>query len=178
MAALDRLPHRDSEERIHVVIETPRGSGVKLRYDPELKTFVFHKPLPRGVAYPFDWGFVPSTRAPDGDPLDAMVLFDGATFPGVVIPARPIGVVRIVQRSKNGKSEENDRVITVPADNDQYQHADDIAKQLKIDLERFFVLVGKLSHAEVEVTGWDGPKKALQCIEAAAKNYADRQKRE
>jgi inorganic pyrophosphatase len=177
MTAFDCLPWRDSEQRVQVVVETPRGSPVKMRFDPALQAFAFHRQLPRGVAYPFDWGFVPSTRAADGDPLDAMVLFDGATWPGIVIPTRPIGVVRLVQTSKNGKPEENDRIIAVPFDDDQYEHAGDIAKRLRTALERFFVIVGKAAHSKVEVTGWEGPKKAMETIEEAVKNHAGQAKR-
>ena len=63
--------------------------------------------------YPHDWGFVPSTKADDGDPLDIMVIHDGATFPGIVLTCRIIGILQIEQKSK-GKAERNDRLFAVP----------------------------------------------------------------
>jgi len=67
------------------MVESPRGSSVKFKYDPDDDVMVLSRPLPAGLAYPYDWGFVPSTRAADGDPLDAVIVWDGTSYPGVVV---------------------------------------------------------------------------------------------
>jgi inorganic pyrophosphatase len=74
------LPPLTEDGDVQVVVETPRGSRAKFAYDPKLETFALAKSLLTGLTYPHDWGFVPSTKADDGDPLDIMVIHDAATF--------------------------------------------------------------------------------------------------
>jgi inorganic pyrophosphatase len=76
------LPAFTEDGDVRVVIETPRGSRAKLAYDPELEAFTLSKSLLVGLTYPHDWGFVPSTKANDGDPLDIMVVHDCGDLPG------------------------------------------------------------------------------------------------
>ena len=94
------LPPFAEDGDVHVVVETPRGSRAKFAYDPKLETFILSKSLLTGLTYPHDWGFVPSTKADDGDPLDIMVIHDAATFPGIVLTCRIIGILQIEQKSK------------------------------------------------------------------------------
>jgi inorganic pyrophosphatase len=107
------LPSLTDDGDVHVVIETPRGSRAKLAWDAKLETFSLRKSLLTGLTYPHDWGFVPSTKADDGDPLDIMVIHDAATFPGLVVSCRIIGILQIAQKSKK-KTERNDCLFAVP----------------------------------------------------------------
>ena len=101
----ESLPTRESGA-IHVVVESPGGSRVKIKYEPGLRAFKLARPLIAGLVYPYDWGFIPSTAAADGDPLDAMVFSDVPTYPGVVIECRALGVLRLEQNAK-GKNNVN-----------------------------------------------------------------------
>jgi hypothetical protein len=94
-----------------VVIETPKGSRNKYAFDPAERIFSLTKVLPAGMEFPYDFGFIPSTLAEDGDPLDALVLMDEPAFPRCRLTCRPIGVIEGVQEGKKS-TERNDRVST------------------------------------------------------------------
>ena len=166
MAKYDALPSRCAGGAIRVVVESPRGSRVKIGYDPELAVFAVDRELVLGLAYPYDWGFVPSTLAEDGDPLDAMVLGDSHTYPGVVLAGRAIGVARVTEpRGKRRIS--NDRVLFAPADEERYAELDDVrnlSKRGRQELERFFLSATLFDKRDVRVEGWDGPKAALKLV--------------
>ncbi|HZR82343.1 MAG TPA: inorganic diphosphatase [Candidatus Binatia bacterium] len=171
MPNLIHLPTFDRDGALRVVIETPAGSRIKFKYDPGEEVFLFGRPLVLGVSYPFDWGFIPSTRAEDGDPLDAMVYHDGAAYPGVVIACQPIGVVRVSQKRKGGGRERNDRVIAVPAKDDRCNDARDLNERTRIELEQFFLAAVFLEGKGVQIKGWSGPSAAKSLISAAQATY-------
>jgi inorganic pyrophosphatase len=175
MADLLRLPARDDEGNVHVVVESPRGSRVKLKYEPKLGVFTLSRPLILGMEYPFDWGFVPSTRAADGDPLDAMVLMDAPTFPGVVLACRPLGVVQVDQKASSGEGRErNDRVILVPVKaprSDGVVDARQLAERVRTELAQFFLSAVALADKEVQLIGWDGPDAAQALVDESMKRF-------
>src|SRR4051795_4829865 len=103
MVDLLKLLVRDKRDDVHVVVETPRGSAAKLEFDPNLQVFTLSKPLILGLTYPYDWGFVPSTRGEDGDPLDVLVIHDTATAPGLVLKCKVIGVLEVLQIEEGKK---------------------------------------------------------------------------
>ncbi len=158
------LPSRDASGAFRVVVESPRGSRVKLKYDPELAAFTLSRPLVLGVAYPFDWGFVPGTRAPDGDPLDAMVLLDAPTFPGVVIPCRALALLCIEQNAKQGGGRQrNDRVIAAPVKAPRL--ADEVPPRVRQELEAFFVSATLFEQKDVRIVGWSSAAEAEALVD-------------
>jgi inorganic pyrophosphatase len=80
LEAFDRLPAFDGSGNLQVVVETPKGSRNKFKYGPSVGVFELSGVLPLGTSFPFDFGFVPCTAAPDGDPLDVLVLMDAPAF--------------------------------------------------------------------------------------------------
>src|SRR5229473_4812142 len=109
----------DDKQALQVVIETPKGSRNKYAFDPEQKIFELKKVLPAGMSFPYDFGFIPSTRADDGDPVDVLVLMDEPAFPGCLLKCRVIGVIEGEQKSKKEK-ERNDRIVAVQEDNHSF----------------------------------------------------------
>ncbi|WP_291693791.1 inorganic diphosphatase [Bradyrhizobium sp.] len=168
------LPSFTDDGDVHAVVETPRGSRAKFAYDPKLETFALSKSLLTGLTYPHDWGFVPSTKADDGDPLDIMVIHDAATFPGMVITCRVIGILQIEQKSKK-KSERNDRLFAVPRRSHSERSLKDVAdlsKPIREELEKFFIATDELEDKKLNILGWKGPKVALDAIKDAGKSFA------
>jgi inorganic pyrophosphatase len=175
MTDLTALPLRGDDGAFHVVVEAPRGSPLKLKYEPPLGAFVFQRPLPLGLAYPYDWGFFPSTAADDGDPLDAMVLFEAPTWPGVVIPSVPIGILRLLQKEGAARGRErNDRVLVVPSEDPRFSDVRGLPPRVTHELEQFFVMASKTAGKDVTIGGWEGPDAARESIRAAGEKFAQR----
>src|SRR5690349_24241741 len=104
---------------INVIVETPKGSRNKFAFDEKRKIFQLKKVLPVGMAFPYDFGFVPSTKAEDGDPVDVLVLMDEPAFPGCLLKCRPVGVIE-GEQGKKKKRERNDRIVAIEQDNHSY----------------------------------------------------------
>ncbi len=160
-------------DAFRVVVESPAGSPVKLKYDPETRVFELSRPLLKGLTYPFDWGFLPSTLAEDGDPLDAMVVHDAPTCPGLVVPCQLIGVLEVEQR-EDGERKRNDRVFFVPVGShreDEINHVDDLPKRLRRELEKFFTASADIEGKKLDLLGWKGPKTAERLIEEGRRRF-------
>ncbi len=157
----------DDEGIIQVVIETPKGSRNKYAFDPEQRTFGLKKVLPAGMTFPYDFGFVPRTKAEDGDPVDVLVLMDEPAFPGCVLKCRLIGIIEGEQGDKKEK-ERNDRVVAVEKENHSWADIkviDDLGKKFLRELEDFFVNYHELSSEQFRVIDVRGPKEARKRIE-------------
>lgn len=174
MTNLMKLPTFSDDDKVYVVVETPRGSRAKLDYDPKLKSFTLSKSLLAGLTYPYDWGFLPRTKAQDGDPLDVMVMHDAATFPGLVLTCKIIGVLQVEQHSNGKKSERNDRIFAVPrgshAEKD-FSDVRELSSAMREELEKFFVATDELEDKKLKILGWKGPKAAFKAVKQAAKAF-------
>ena len=174
MADLQKLPVWNKDGDVHVVVETPRGSAVKLEFDPDLEAFTLSKSLVLGLSYPYDWGFIPSTKGEDGDPVDVLVLHDTATAPGLVLKCKIIGVLEVVQSEKGKKGIRNDRLIAMPRGSHREKaekDARDLPKQVRQEIEKFFVATDELEDKELKFLGWKSPKTGERLIDDAAKQF-------
>jgi inorganic pyrophosphatase len=159
---LSNLPACSEEGAVHAVVEVKLGA------------FTVAHSLPLGLSHPFDWGFVPSAQAPDGDPLDILILHEASTYPGVVLPCRPLGVVEMDQEEKEGERERNDRVIVLPAWHDrvgEFEHPSDLPTRLREEIEQFFLSTTFFTAKKPAILGWKGPKKASSIIKQSNKTY-------
>src|SRR5437879_5192349 len=81
---------RAASAPIDVVIDTPRGSRCKYKFDNTSGHFRLGKLLPRGATFPYNFGFIPSAIGEDGDALDVLVLVDEPVAIGCHVPVRII----------------------------------------------------------------------------------------
>ena len=168
-----RLKPFDSDDKqlLRVVVETPKGSRNKFAFDPDEHIFELKKVLPAGMTFPYDFGFVPSTLADDGDPVDVLVLMDEPAFPGCVLRCRPIGVIEGEQGNKKD-TERNDRIVAVEQGAHSWANIrtiDDLGKHFCRELEEFFVNYHNLEGKKYKLLGCKGADKALDLIKKAHK---------
>jgi inorganic pyrophosphatase len=171
---LANLPSYSEDGSVHTVVEAPKGSLLKLKYDMKLGTFTVSRALPLGLSYPFDWGFIPSTKGSDGDPVDALVLHAGSTYPGVVLSCRLLGVVEMDEDDEQGQRQRNDRLIVRPCWPDQlgeFQQASDLPARLREEVEQFFLSTTFFSAKNAKVLDWKGPKEASAMVKAGHQAY-------
>lgn len=168
LADPSRLKPTDEQDKqlLRVVIETPKGSRNKFAFDAEQHIFQLKRVLPAGMTFPYDFGFIPSTLADDGDPIDVLVLMDEPAFPGCVLSCRPVGVIEGEQKSKEGK-ERNDRILAVEKSAHSFAEVntvEDLGKQFQRELEEFFVNYHRLDGSEYRVLGMKGPDRARKLV--------------
>jgi len=152
---------------VNVVIEIPRGTR-RNKYEVDKKTGRIFLDRVNGAHfyYPYDYGYIPDTLCEDGDPLDALVLIDEPLFAGVVVPARPIGVMYMVD-----DGEKDEKLICVPADDiskDHLKSVEDLGDDFKKALEHYYRHVKDWKKnwqgVAFEANGWGGPDEAKKVI--------------
>jgi len=154
---------------VNVVIDTPKGSRNKYKYDEKTGVWRLSKLLPLGAMFPNDFGFVPGTKSEDGDPLDVLVLTEEATFIGCVVPALLIGVLK-AEQIEGRKKVRNDRLIAVIKT--RYNpppvgSLEDLEAQRLAEIEHFFVSYNEMEGRKFKSLGKRGPKEVKAALKAA-----------
>ena len=157
------------KRQCRVVVETPKGRRNKFDYEPDIEAFTLGGLLPEGLSFPFDFGFVPSTLAEDGDPLDVLILMDEPAHVGCVLSVRLIGVIE-AEQSEDGKTTKNDRLVAVAVHS--YSHENiysvgELNKSLVDQVEEFFISYNKSRGKKFKVTGVHGPSRAIKRLQQA-----------
>jgi inorganic pyrophosphatase len=152
-------------------VESPRGSAIKLKYRADLDAMSISRPLATGLVYPYDWGFVPSTKGEDGDPVDAALFWDVATFPGVVVPCRALAVIQVEQNRAEGKGRaRNDRILALPIHarrEAELTSALSLPTRVRDELEHFFMAATVFEGKDAKILGWAGPDAALELLRSS-----------
>ena len=159
--------------KVDVVIEAPRGSRNKYEWDAERRVMRLDRRIPGAVAFPADYGFVPDTRGVDGDPVDALVLLEEPTFPGIWVTARPVGVCWI-----DAEKYHEPKLICAPVGDPSYGTVHDITEvpQHVIDeIKQFFDVYKDLDDGhDSSVLRFEGADSARRIVREARKDAEKR----
>lgn len=157
-------------EEVYAIVEIPKGSRNKFEYNKDFGTYMLDRVLHGPQQYPGEYGFIPRTIYDDGDPMDIIVLMDEKTFPGCIIEARPIGLMRMVDGG-----EKDDKILAVPREDPRYddiEDIEDVSSHIKKEILEFFRTYKNLEEGKtVEVNGWDGKESALKAVKHSIKLY-------
>ncbi|NPB02708.1 MAG: inorganic diphosphatase [Methanopyri archaeon] len=165
----DLEPGPNPPDVVYAVIEIPAGCRNKYEYDEEKGIFKLDRVLYSPFHYPYDYGFIPRTLYEDGDPLDIIVIMEEPTFPGCVIEARPIGLMRMTDQG-----DPDDKVLAVPVEDPRYEDVediDDVPKHRLDEIAHMFSEYKRLEGKETEVHGWEGADAAKRAIEKSIEIY-------
>lgn len=170
-AGIHQLSAFDEESgHLNTVVEAVKGSRNKFKFDGEYGLFIHDSVLPAGAMFPFDFGFVPSTRGDDGDPLDVLVLMDEPAFVGAVVPCRLVGAIEAEQTERDGETVRNDRLIAVAAQSHLYadvKSLNGLPPAIIDQIEHFWISYNESKGKQFTPIGRAGSRKAKSLVEEA-----------
>lgn len=172
--SLSSLPAFDKAGDLWVIIETPKGSSHKYDYDPDTDVFDLAKTLPEGMTFPYDFGFVPSTLADDGDPLDVLVLIDQPAVTGCRLKTRLIGGILGEQRKDGEDWLRNDRLLAVVTHSHKHQAVHklhDLRPGLLDEIVEFFAEYNKQEGRTFKALGKCNEDDAMALVEKGIKRF-------
>ncbi|MGQ9699610.1 MAG: inorganic diphosphatase [Candidatus Bipolaricaulaceae bacterium] len=155
---------------VEALVEVPKGSRNKYEFDESLRCIRLDRVLYSPLHYPADYGFIRNTLAEDGDPLDVLIITYEPTFPGCVVPVRPVGVLDM--QDEHGRDQ---KILAVPAVDprfDEVRELADLPHHLLLEIEHFFTVYKTLEEKSTEILGWEGSEESWRLIRAAQARYS------
>lgn len=167
------FPQKGDPNDVQVVIEIPAGSFTKYELDAKTGLIFVDRFQSMSVVYPTNYGSIPSTVGPDGDPLDALVITRQPIYPGALIRVRPIGVLKMIDGG-----EVDDKIVAVPISKldptyDNVKTIDDLPEIERARIEQFFAVYKKLPDGRkvVEMKGYDGANAAADMLTTGMEKF-------
>lgn len=162
----------NTPEEINVVIEINKGSKNKYEIDKETGLIALDRAMHSAQDYPFDYGFVPQTLWDDEDALDVVLLTTYPLLPGILVAARPVAVMGMVD-----SGEADDKIIAVPVGDPRFADIKDLAdinKHTLKEIEHFFATYKQIQKKIVEVTGFKGASDAQKAVTRSIALYNEK----
>ena len=156
-------------EKFHVLVEIPKGSQDKYEYDEELHVMKLDRVLYSAQAFPTNYGFIPETRALDGDHADAMLFSTNPIFPGTVVEARAIGFMEMID-----SGEVDNKILAVPTKDPRFADfntLEDLPAHVLKEIQNFYENIKVLQGKTVEVKGFFGPERAIEELKETNERY-------
>lgn len=161
-------------DTINAVVEIPKGTKNKYEYDEKWDQIKLDRVLHSPLFYPVDYGFVPQTRAEDGDQGDILVLTDSPVFSGCVLEVRPIGLLKMTDEGGS-----DNKILAVPTGSPSFREirsVDDVNAHTLKEIVHFFEQYKVLEEKFVKVDGWGTRAEALALIKSEHKKYRQEMK--
>lgn len=161
-----------TKEEMNVIIEIPKGSMNKYEIDKETGIIALDRVAHTTHAFPVDYGFVPQTLWDDGDALDVIMLTSYPLAPGILVRARPVAIMHMVD-----SGDADDKVIAVPVDDPRWSDTNDLTdvnKHTLKELEHFYKTYKNLQNKVVEISGFEGKDVARAAFERACELYKEK----
>lgn len=159
-----------SPKIVNAIIEIPKNTSNKYEYDEKLGIIKLDRILHSPFHYPFDYGFIPETRSPDGDHLDILVITDSPVFVGCLLEVKVIGAM--IMSDDKGQDE---KILAVPVGNPIYRHyrkLSDVSPHFLREVEHFFADYKFLEDKEPsKIKGWVDRLGAYKIIKEAQAGY-------
>jgi len=155
---------------VEALVEVPKGSRNKYEFDKSIQRIRLDRVLYSPLHYPADYGFILNTLAEDGDPLDVLIVTYEPTFPGCIVPIRPVGVLDM--QDEHGRDQ---KILAVPVVDPRFEEVQDLSglpRHLLLEIEHFFAVYKTLEKKPTEILGWYGSEEAWRLIRQAQLRYA------
>jgi inorganic pyrophosphatase len=161
-----------TSEEMNVIIEIPRGSMNKYEIDKETGLIMLDRVLHTAQQYPFYYGFVPQTLWDDGDALDVVLLTTQPLAPGILVHARPIAVLPMIDGG-----DKDEKILAVPASDPRFadiKDLSDVNKHTLKEISHFFLTYKQLQKKEVSLEEWQGKEAAVAAFNRACQMYQEK----
>jgi inorganic pyrophosphatase len=164
ISAGDNIPNE-----INVIVEINKGSLNKYELDKETGLIMLDRVSHTAQTFPFDYGFVPQTHWHDGDPLDVVLITTSPLIPGILVKARPVGVLDMID-----SGESDAKILAVPVGDPRFAHVNDLKDvnpHFIKEAVHFYENYKKLQNKEVTIPSVRDAESAKAVISEAVELY-------